>query len=455
MTIDGVTSIEAPTEPGDYTVVYSYSYGDNQTVTSTTILHVTQNPKLSLKANFFRLGTIIDVSEILDGTRSYDENNHLIDKKDKNIKYIIDGVGYHSGEMYTVDKFGHIEGGVSYLNNNFTSSRIITGYQDPLINVHNKDVSVGDKITASDLFDTSTDEFNELLSIDKTTITVDGNTVGKDATIDTSKPGKHTVTFDYSYMSGIDYDKSEPIYSNSTNTVTVTVSSKPTTPTTPTNPTTPSTDKEWVIDAPYLVKADDYAQIYSSPSTSDPVSNRRLAHDTDWMVGLAVQNSEGTFYQVSTSEWVKAEDMWAFKPIADVVYANDPDDTKVFSTVDPNKDTNINLSYQTAWLVDRVAVDKDGNTWYRVGTSNYVKAQDVTKTDPQTSYIGNVQLTGSGDVTLYNLDYYGNIKKASRKASSGTNWISKNHREYKGIMYHQISNSEWVSEIDSIFTKQN
>src|SRR5699024_5091660 len=125
------------------------------------------------------------------------------------------------------------------------------------------------------------DEFNELLSIDKTTITVDGNTVGKDATIDTSKPGKHTVTFDYSYMSGIDYDKSEPIYSNSTNTVTVTVSSKPTTPTTPTNPTTPSTDKEWVIDAPYLVKADDYAQIYSSPSTSDPVSNRRLAHDTD------------------------------------------------------------------------------------------------------------------------------------------------------------------------------
>lgn len=451
VTIDGVISDVAPTTPGEYTVVYSYTYGDNQTVTSTTVLHVIQNPKLEFVFHFVKIGTTINVTDILNFTNSYDENNHLLDKGNKNITYTIDGVVYHDGEMYNANKFGQIVCIVSYLNVDIKGPAIRVS-QAPVINVQNKDVLVGDNITPSDLFDTSTDEFDSQLSIDKITVTIDGNEVKKDTVIDTSKLGIHTIIYNYRYFNGIDND-SMPIFSNVTKTAIVTVSSNSTTE--PTTPTTPSSDKEWVIDAPYLVKADDYAQIYSSPSTADPVATRRLAHDTDWMVGLAVQNSEGTFYQVSTSEWVKAEDMWTFKPIGDVVYANDPDDTKVFSTVDPNKDTNINLSYQTAWLVDRVAVDNSGNTWYRVGTSNYVKASDVTKTAPVTRYNGTVQLTGSGDVTLYNLDYYGNIKKAQRKASSGTTWISNNHRKFKGTTYHQISNSEWVSEIDSVFKKQN
>ncbi|KRK63517.1 hypothetical protein FC72_GL001491 [Companilactobacillus tucceti DSM 20183] len=451
VTIDGVTSDVAPTTPGDYTLVYSYTYGDNQTVTSTTALHVIQNPKLEFVFHFVKIGTTLNVTDILNFTNSYDENNHLFDKGNKNITYTIDGVVYHDGEMYTANKFGRIECAVSYLNVEIKSTAIGVS-QDPVINVQNKDVLVGDNITPSDLFDTSTDEFDSPLSIDKITLTIDGNEVKKDTVIDTSKPEIHTIIYNYRYFNGIDND-SMPIFSNVTKTATLTVSSNSTTE--PTTPTTPSSDKEWVIDAPYLVKADDYAQIYSSPSVADPVATRRLAHDTDWMVGLAVQNGEGTFYQVSTSEWVKAEDMWAFKPIDDVVYANDPDNTQVFSTVDESKNTDINLSYQTAWLVDRVAVDNNGNTWYRVGTSNYVKASDITKTAPVTRYNGTVQLTGSGDVTLYNLDYYGNIKKAQRKASSGTTWISNNHRKFKGTTYHQISNSEWVSEIDSVFKKQN
>lgn len=454
VTIDGVTSDVAPTTPGEYTVVYSYTYGDNQTVTSTTVLHVIQNPKLEFVFHFVKIGTTINVTDILNFTNSYDENNHLLDKGNKNITYTIDGVVYHDGEMYNANKFGQIVCTVSYLNVDIKGPAIRVS-QAPVINVQNKDVLVGDNITPSDLFDTSTDEFDSQLSIDKITVTIDGNEVKKDTVIDTSKPGIHTIIYNYRYFNGIDND-GMPIFSNVTKTATVTVSSNSTTePTTPTTPTTPSSDKEWVIDAPYLVKADDYAQIYSSPSTADPVATRRLAHDTDWMVGLAVQNSEGTFYQVSTSEWVKAEDMWAFKPIDYVVYANDPDNTQVFSTVDESKNTDINLSYQTAWLVDRVAVDNSGNTWYRVGTSNYVKESDVTKTAPVTSYNGTVQLTGSGDVILYNLDYYGNIKKSQRKASSGTTWISNNHRKFKGTTYHQISNSEWVSEIDSVFKKQN
>lgn len=302
---------------------------------------------------------------------------------------------------------------------------VVNEVDQSAINVHNSTIHVGDDWSPSDNFDNAKSSDGSEVSLDDIAVTNN---------VDTTKAGTYTATYTLGDLSEI---------------ATITVLDNPTT-----NPTAPSADKEWLINAPYLVKADNYTQIYSSPSTANPVATRKLAHDSDWMVGLAVQNSEGTFYQVSTNEWVKAEDMWAFKPTEGVVYANDPDNTEVFSTVDANKDTDIKLSYQTAWLIDRVATDNDGNTWYRVGTSNYVKAADITKDSPVTQYNGSVQLTGTGNVPLYNLDYYGHIKKSSRNASSGTSWISNNHRQFNGTTYHQISNSEWVSELDSVFIKQ-
>ncbi|MFD1418416.1 bacterial Ig-like domain-containing protein [Companilactobacillus keshanensis] len=682
VSVDGViTNDFKPSVVGIHPVVYSYAYGDNQTVDSSTILHVKQAPTLAVSGNLFKLGSKVNLFSFINNNVALDENNVPFSASNTNLTYIVDGIDYQYDGIYTVLKLGNNNASVKYtyyINGSpmETSSEIsIIGYQDPVINSQgNTEYTVGDAVNISDLYgSTSTDEYGNILNYDNVdlTVSVDGTVVDKDSVLDTATAGTHDITYKYSYLSGYEADGVTTRTTDVTKTVTVnvnraivapvinvkdstlspgndwkaddnfvsatdeygdnldlskitvdssniqadkagvynvifkykdtveaakvTVTQAPTLVVQPssvhvgltwdpadsfvsatdengkdvalpditvnssalkldtpgtydvtftygditrttqvtvtastvlnvhdstihvgdkwspadnfdnatdsdgnsvgldkvtetdnvdttkagiykatytvndlskdativvlanstTDPGTPSTDKEWLINAPYLVKADNYTQIYSSPSTSDPVANRQLVHDSDWMVGLAVQNSEGTFYQVSTSEWVKAEDMWAFKPIADEVYANDPNNTAVFSTVDENKNTDINISYQTAWLVDRVAVDNDGNTWYRVGTSNYVKSSDVTKIVPETSYKGNVQLTGMGNVTLYKLDYYGHIEKASRNAASGTNWISTNHRELKGITYHQISNSEWVSEIDSVFTKQD
>ncbi|MFC6324286.1 bacterial Ig-like domain-containing protein [Companilactobacillus baiquanensis] len=537
VTIDGSPASEFEQTVGDHKVVYSYSYGDNQSATSETTLHIKQNPTIAVNGNYFKLGTSTDVFNFINTNEALDENGTTITKDNRNLSYVINGTAYSYKDTYKFSKLGSDNTFnvvyKYYLNSDEKSSK--TGaqfivYQDPMINITNdKDtVLVDDTAPVSKWFKSSTDEFGNDFNYDNDSLTVivDGQAVDKVSNLDTSKVGKHTITYNYKYISGMDYSTSTMIYSNATKTVEVSVkdpdsmdltainihnstihvgdswnpednldsatdadgkaveldglimtnnvdTTKAGTytatyslnnvsevatitvlPKSTTNPGTPSNDKEWLINAPYLVKADGYTQIYSSPSTTTPVATRQLAHDTDWMVGLAVQNSEGTFYQVSTSEWVKAEDMWAFQPIADVVYSIDPDNTEVFSTVDSSKTTDINLSYQTAWLVDRIAVDNDGNTWYRVGTSNYVKKSDVTKTAPDTTSNGIVQLTGTGNIPLYNLDYYGNIKRASRSVSSGTNWISNNHREFKGTTYHQISNSEWVSELDSVFKKQ-
>lgn len=395
-------------KPGQYTVTYAYN--GYSTVTSVT---VTQAPEL-----------VVQPSSVHVNSKTWDPATSLVRATDENGKDIsLSDITVDSSAL-KLDTPGTYDVTFKYGGIVKTTQVIVT--DSTIINVHNSTIHVGDTWTPADNFDNATDSNGN--SVDFSEVTEKDN-------VDTKTPGTYKATYT---LNGFSKDATITVLANAT-----------------TDPSTPSTDKEWLINAPYLVKADNYTQIYSSPSTSDPVVNRQLVHDSDWMVGLAVQNSEGTFYQVSTNEWVKAGDMWAFKPIADVVYANDPSNTAVFSTVDEAKDTDINLSYQTAWLVDRVAVDDAGNTWYRVGTSNYVKASDITKDAPETSYRGTVQLAGTGNVPLYNLDYYGNIKHASRTASSGTNWISNNHRELNGTIYHQISNSEWVSEIDSVFTKQD
>ncbi|WP_125763458.1 bacterial Ig-like domain-containing protein [Companilactobacillus hulinensis] len=399
-----------PDIAGVYNVIFTYG-----NVSSIAKVTVTQLSTLAVKPSTVHVGTKWDANSSF--VSATDENGNAVDLSEVMVdssKLDIETPGVYN---------------VIYSYDGITRTVPVTVTQDATMELKPSSVRVGEKWNASSSFVSATDENGN--SVDLSKVSIDSSK------LDIKTPGTYDVIFAYGGLIKTTQVKVLPNSNNSSVIV------------------TPSSDKKWVINAPYLVKADNYARIYSSPSLNNPVKTRSLAHDTDWMVGSAIQNSEGTFYKVATHEWVKAEDMWAFKQVAGILYVDNSNNAEVYSTVDVSKRIDRKLGYQTAWVVDRIAIDGAGNTLYRVGVGNYVKSSDVTEVTSDTKNRGVVKVTGNDNVALYHLDYYGNVSKASRAVAGGTAWISNSKRELNGITYYKVSSSEWISENDSVFVKQN
>ncbi|PMD73154.1 C40 family peptidase [Companilactobacillus nuruki] len=76
------------------------------------------------------------------------------------------------------------------------------------------------------------------------------------------------------------------------------------------NATTTKAATQILSDAPTAVRTKTLSALYSTPSADAKSTGRALAANTPWAVGQAVKDDQGnTWYQVSTNEWVNANDV--------------------------------------------------------------------------------------------------------------------------------------------------
>lgn len=133
----------------------------------------------------------------------------------------------------------------------------------------------------------------------------------------------------------------------------------------------------------------DYALTITSPQAQvydmngNPMS-RALTKDTSWKVGMQNNLPSGTYYSVSTNEFVKASDIYLYqntqtptvKPNVNTVTVHTNTPAQVY---DQNGQaiTGYGLAPNSAWITDNyIIIDKVG--YYRVANNEYVCVTDVT-----------------------------------------------------------------------------
>jgi len=125
--------------------------------------------------------------------------------------------------------------------------------------------------------------------------------------------------------------------------------------------------------------AADIAQLYDM--NGNPMT-RALPKNSSWKVGIQNNLPSGTFYSVSTNEFVKANDVYLFQnsqpvsPNVNTVTVNTAGPAQVY---DQNGQpiAGYALGTSTAWITDNfIVIDKVG--YYRVANNEYVCITDVT-----------------------------------------------------------------------------
>ncbi|WP_125768147.1 SLAP domain-containing protein [Companilactobacillus furfuricola] len=111
--------------------------------------------------------------------------------------------------------------------------------------------------------------------------------------------------------------------------------------------------------------------LYSSGGTQ---TTRSLAPNSDWATDQTKTIDGETFYRVSTNEWVKASQVYAYNGTSATITTNSGS-IKALYTTDGNKSTR-SLAPNTAWYTDRTATI-NGASMYRVSTNEWINSTDV------------------------------------------------------------------------------
>ncbi|MQS89629.1 hypothetical protein [Companilactobacillus mishanensis] len=201
----------------------------------------------------------------------------------------------------------------------------------------------------------------------------------------TNKDGKYTLTINGQNINNIVSNVSAVDEANTAVTVVreIKVVDKTTTNPTPDGNKWTYTDSKGVV----IVNKDVVATLHNDKN--ELIKNRQLASNSGWITGKYRVNENGVKqYQVSTHEWVSSTDVHLedkgsssngfFTEITKVpnthvvslggitgyVYTLFREDGSVVK--------QRHLASGTAWRVDKVAKDADGNTYYRVSTNEWV-----------------------------------------------------------------------------------
>ncbi|WP_129045459.1 hypothetical protein [Companilactobacillus metriopterae] len=146
-------------------------------------------------------------------------------------------------------------------------------------------------------------------------------------------------------------------------------------------------------------------------------------------------------------------DGWTYSDLNGVVTTGSKDVYTLKN--DDNKEVaNRALAGGTSWKTNSVRTNAAGEKQYRVATSEWINASDVTYKDSTTTPgtgISNIQnLTGTHVVSLdtpgfvYAL-YQQDGKTSSRYVAGGTSWATdQTGTDANGVVYYRVSTTEWV-----------
>lgn len=106
----------------------------------------------------------------------------------------------------------------------------------------------------------------------------------------------------------------------------------------------------------------------------DSISNRALAHNSEWFSDQEVTVKGVKYYRVATDEWIKASDAYVYES-QDLVITTGPE-IQYLTTSRGKTVSNRALAGDTSWKVDRL-IYIDGVEYYRVATNEFVPVNSV------------------------------------------------------------------------------
>ena len=150
------------------------------------------------------------------------------------------------------------------------------------------------------------------------------------------------------------------------------------------------TEDEWTYyKDPGVVLTKETQEYYSlNNHANETIQNRALSEDSGWITDqYRVNNRTGVKqYRVATGEWIDSHDVIFVKDVQMIVNVDETKD--YYNLYDIQKNTNSNrvLEKKTSWLSDKVAIDYDGSTYYRVATNEWVKQENGVHLDTSVWY---------------------------------------------------------------------
>jgi hypothetical protein len=106
------------------------------------------------------------------------------------------------------------------------------------------------------------------------------------------------------------------------------------------------------------------------------IQNRGLGENSSWASDKTMVLDGVKYYRVSTNEWVKAEAVYEYTPMANKTITTTKGSFKKLYTTRGKAVGNRGLGANSSWLTDKAATI-NGETMYRVATNEWIKASDI------------------------------------------------------------------------------
>ena len=149
-------------------------------------------------------------------------------------------------------------------------------------------------------------------------------------------------------------------------------------------------EDEWTYyKDPGVVLTKETQEYYSlNNHANETIQNRALSEDSGWITDqYRVNNRTGVKqYRVATGEWIDSHDVIFVKDVQMIVNVDETKDYYNLYDIQKNTNSNRALEKKTSWLSDKVAIDYDGSTYYRVATNEWVKQENGVHLDTSVWY---------------------------------------------------------------------
>lgn len=200
------------------------------------------------------------------------------------------------------------------------------------------------------------------------------------------------------------------------------------------------------------------APVYAINGNNVSTTGRILVPNSPWKTNQKVVINGNTYYQVSTNEWVKAEDGQlqnqtdsnnnGSNNIKGIVSVNVNNGAPVYALNNNSMSlTGRLLSNKTAWQTGQWKVIA-GVTYYRVSTNEWLRANDVKLSGIEMGQkVATINKADGASVYALTGD---SMSLTGRTLANRTAWLSSQRISINGTNYYQVSTNEWIISNDAI-----
>ncbi|WP_025023993.1 SLAP domain-containing protein [Companilactobacillus nodensis] len=273
----------------------------------------------------------------------------------------------------------------------------------------------------------------QLYSIDKTTIDAaisNGELTITGDKVDTNKPGTYKVTYN---LTGVP-----------SSTITVTVTPKVSSSSNSGSNSSSSSNNSKISDINKLsliTKKSDSIPVYDQ--NGKKVSDKALSKITTFNTTQKNIIDGTTYYEISNSEWIKADDVREYTKESGVLQTKSDSDKLILNLNGVR--LNRALKHTTDWLYDGYA-EFNGTKYYRVATDEWVKADDVILIKGVKGVV-----KANTQATLYKDTGDQSNRALAKNSTFVTDKISKT---IDNETMYRVATDEWVKASDVTFTQK-